>query len=102
MIAASLRSIIRMFERRDADLFETQMLALLARPDARPVLAEIRCPALVLTGEDDIWSPPARHREMAELIGRTAKLALIPRCGHMSTMERPEAVSQALRAWLAE
>ena len=92
--------IIEMFERKNADLFETQMLALLARPDARPVLAEIRCPALILTGEDDIWSPPVRHREMVEQIGAAATLALIPRCGHMSTMEQPQAVAAALRGWL--
>ena len=24
----------------------------------------------------------------------------IPNCGHMSTLERPEAVNEALRAWL--
>jgi pimeloyl-ACP methyl ester carboxylesterase len=98
---ALTESIIQMFERKDAGLFETQMLALLARPDARPVLGAIRCPALVLTGEDDVWSPPARHREIAEAIGASGRLVLIPRCGHMSTMEQPEAVSAALRAWLA-
>lgn len=94
-------SIIRMFERKDAGVFETQMLALLARPDARPVLGAIRAPALVLTGEDDSWSPPTRHREIADAIGPTARLVLIPRCGHMSTMEQPEAVGAAMRAWLA-
>jgi pimeloyl-ACP methyl ester carboxylesterase len=92
--------IIQMFERKDADLFETQMLALLARPDARPVLGTIRCPALVLTGQDDIWSPPVRHREIADAIPG-ARLVLVPNSGHMSTMEQPDAVSCAMREWLA-
>ena len=29
-----------------------------------------------------------------------AKLEIVPDCGHLSTMERPEAVNRALRAWL--
>jgi pimeloyl-ACP methyl ester carboxylesterase len=29
-----------------------------------------------------------------------AKLEIIPDCGHLSTLERPEAVSRAMRAWL--
>jgi pimeloyl-ACP methyl ester carboxylesterase len=31
-----------------------------------------------------------------------ARLCVIEECGHMSTMERPEAVNQALRGWLAQ
>jgi pimeloyl-ACP methyl ester carboxylesterase len=96
-----VESIVQMFESRSPDLFETQMLALLARPDARPVLKQIRCPALVLTGEDDAWSPPVRHVEMARAID-AAELVLIPRCGHMSTMERPAEVAAAMRSWLTK
>ena len=55
-----VEEIIQMFERKSPDLFEIQMLALLGRPNATPLLA-IQCPALVLTGFDDAWSPPARH-----------------------------------------
>ena len=94
-----VEEIIAMFERKSPDLFEIQMLALLGRPNATPMLAEIQCPALVLTGRDDAWSPPARHLDMAQLIPKS-ELVLIPKCGHMSTMERPEEVTAAMRAWL--
>jgi pimeloyl-ACP methyl ester carboxylesterase len=97
--AVLVEEIIGMFEKKTPDLFETQMLALLARPDARPLLSQIRCPALVMTGCDDAWSPPARHQEIAAAIPG-AVLALIPKCGHMSTMERPEEVSEVMRNWL--
>jgi pimeloyl-ACP methyl ester carboxylesterase len=93
--------IIQMFERKNPDLFQTQMLALLGRPDARPVLPNIHCPALVLTGQDDLWSPPVRHQEIAAMIGPSAKLVLVPRSGHMSTMEWPAEVTRAMRDWLA-
>jgi pimeloyl-ACP methyl ester carboxylesterase len=95
-----VEEIIHMFEQKTPDMFETQMLALLARPDANPVLGRIRCPALVLTGCDDTWSPPARHQDIARAIPG-AELALIPKCGHMSMMERPGEVAEAMRRWLA-
>ena len=88
-----------MFERKTADLFEIQMLALLGRPNAAPLLSHILCPALVLTGFDDAWSPPARHLEIAQSI-RLSELVVIPKCGHMSTMERPQEVTAAMREWL--
>ena len=97
--AELVEEIVHMFEQKTPDMFETQMLALLARPDANPVLPQIHCPALVLTGCDDAWSPPVRHQQIASAIPG-AELALIPKCGHMSTMERPEQVSEVMRRWL--
>ena len=94
-----VEEIIAMFERKSPDLFEIQMLALLGRPNATPLLAGIQCPALVLTGRDDAWSPPARHLDMAQLIPKS-ELVLVPKCGHMSTMERPDEVTAAMRRWL--
>jgi pimeloyl-ACP methyl ester carboxylesterase len=93
-------SVIDMFARSSADIFAAQIRALLGRPDAGPLLAEIRCPALVLCGEQDSWAPAARHREMAQRIP-AATLSLIPDCGHMCTLERPEAVTRALLDWHA-
>lgn len=98
--ASLIDSIIAMFERSSADAFEAQIRALLARPDATALLESIRCPAMVLCGNDDAWAPADRHREMAARIPG-AILTLVPECGHMSTMERPAAVTEALLAWSA-
>ena len=54
---------------------------------------------LVLCGEDDQLTPPERSREIAALVPH-AQLQLVPRCGHMLTMEQPQAVNAALDAWL--
>jgi pimeloyl-ACP methyl ester carboxylesterase len=97
--APLVEEIIAMFERKSPDLFEIQMLALLGRPNATHFLPYILCPALVLTGRDDVWSPPARHLDMAQLIPKS-ELVLVPKCGHMSTMERPDEVTEAMRQWL--
>ena len=97
--SALVEAIVRMFERKTPDIFEAQMNALLGRPDATGVLGQIRCPALLLSGEQDSWSPPARHAEMAASIPGS-QLAVIPASGHMSIMERPSDVARAMREWL--
>lgn len=97
--AELVERITVMFERKTPEIFLTQQEALLGRLDARPVLPTIQCPTLVLTGEDDAWSPPARHEEIAAAIPG-AKLEIIARSGHMTTMEQPEAVSAAMRNWV--
>ena len=79
--------------------FENQQRALLDRPDARPVLLRVDCPALVLCGREDTWSPVRQHEEMAAAI-RGAKLVVIEECGHMSPVEQPAAVTAAMRDWL--
>jgi pimeloyl-ACP methyl ester carboxylesterase len=77
-----------------------QNRAVIARPDARPHLPQLRCPALVLCGEADRLTPPERSREIAELVP-AAQLVMVPRCGHMLTMEQPALVNAALAKWLA-
>lgn len=91
--------ILDMIARHSADLYEAQIHALLKRPDASALLPQIRCPTLVLVGREDSWAPARRHEEMAALIPAST-LTIVPDCGHMSPMEQPEAVSQALARWL--
>jgi pimeloyl-ACP methyl ester carboxylesterase len=73
----------------------------MGRPDNRPLLASIRCPTLVLVGREDALTPVDLAREIAAGIPG-ARLKIVPDCGHLSTMERPDAVNHALRAWLAQ
>lgn len=94
-------AVLDMFERRDADIFEAQIQALLTRPDATPLLPTITCPTLLLAGEQDAWSPPAQHQRMQQAISSPTQFVSIPRCGHMVTLEEPAAVTVALAAWLA-
>jgi pimeloyl-ACP methyl ester carboxylesterase len=96
---ALVNSIIEMMSRKTPAIFAAQEHALLSRPDATPVLEQIRCPALLLCGREDGWSGPAQHAAMSEKI-KGSQLVTVPDCGHMSTMEQPAAVSAALREWL--
>jgi pimeloyl-ACP methyl ester carboxylesterase len=93
-------ALLEMVDRMDAEIHQRQIEALLDRPDARDTLASVRCPILLGVGEFDAWSPPARHREMARLVPH-AHLEIFPEAGHMAPMENPEAVTTALKAWMA-
>ena len=73
--------------------------AIMNRADSQPDLASIRVPTLVLAGDKDQLTPPDKAREIAEGISG-ASLVIVPDCGHMSAMERPEAVNDALLEWL--
>jgi pimeloyl-ACP methyl ester carboxylesterase len=93
-------AVLDMFERHNPVQFAAQIEALLARPDATALFGEIRCPTLLLCGREDAWSPPARHEFMHARIGGST-LIVLECCGHMSTMEQPDAVTAALQGWLA-
>lgn len=95
-----MQSIYDMIVRAGAEKFEAQIHALLARPDRTGLLSTLRLPTLVLCGREDGWSPLSRHEQMARLIPGSTLVA-VPDCGHMSTMERPEAITKALRTWLS-
>lgn len=97
--AILMKAILDMFERRNTVQFAAQIQALLARPSAADVLAATRVPALVLCGREDQWAPVAQHEDMAARI-RGARLAVIDHCGHMCTMEQPQAVAAQIVSWL--
>jgi pimeloyl-ACP methyl ester carboxylesterase len=93
-----IESILAMIERSSPEQFQAQVHALLERPDAASLLPGIRCPTLVLCGRNDAWATMTVHERLAALIPGS-RLVSIADCGHMATMERPEAVNQALCEW---
>jgi pimeloyl-ACP methyl ester carboxylesterase len=97
-----LRRIVRtMAEETGPQAFVRQQRAIMTRPDCRPLLKSIRGPTLVLVGDDDALTPPMLSEEIAAGIAG-ARLVRVPDCGHLSTLERPEAVNRALMEWLKE
>lgn len=96
---ALMESIYAMLARANPEVFAAQIHALLNRPDRTALLGTITVPTLVLCGHEDSWSTLQRHRQITARIPGSV-LVDIPECGHMCTLERPAALSQALRAWL--
>jgi len=96
----TLHQVVRqMADETGPEAFIRQQTALMGRPDSRDGLAVIRCPVLVVTGADDIVGRPEYAEEIAGGIPR-ARLAVIPDCGHLSTLEQPAAVTRELTDWL--
>ncbi len=85
--------------RAGADQLIRQNRAIIARPDARRHLPQLKCPVLVMCGDADQLTPPECSEEIAALVPQ-AQLVIVPRCGHMLTMEKPAQVNGALTAWL--
>jgi pimeloyl-ACP methyl ester carboxylesterase len=92
-------AILQMAVDTGLEAFKRQEEAIIGRPDYGPLLATIRCPTLVLVGREDALTPVQQHRDIAAAIPG-AELEIVPDSGHLSPLERPEAVSRALRAWL--
>jgi pimeloyl-ACP methyl ester carboxylesterase len=91
---------LQAMRRAGATQLVRQNRAVMARPDSRPLLPQLRCPVLVLCGEADRLAAPEHSREIAALVPG-ARLEIVPGAGHMLTMEQPERVNALLLDWLA-
>jgi pimeloyl-ACP methyl ester carboxylesterase len=76
-----------------------QQRAMMARPDSHADLERVAVPTLILCGRQDPVTPVPDHVAMAARV-RGARLEIIEDCGHLSTIERPDAVNRALLDWL--
>ncbi len=92
-------TIVKMATYTGVAVFRRQMAAIINRPDYLPRLQDISCQTLVLTGCEDVITPPEYARELADRIS-DARLELIAGSGHLATLEAPDAVNAALRQWL--
>ena len=82
-----------------ADEFINQWRALASRVDSWSMLKDIRCPTLILCGAHDALCNEKLHRDMALEI-KHARLEIIEKAGHLSTLDAPEQVNRALENWL--
>ena len=93
------RIVLDMADDVGPDAFVWQLEAITGRIDSRPTLATIKCPTLVLTSDTDNMMPPDASSEIASAIPG-AKLVTIQDCGHLTQLEKPQAVTDALLDWL--
>ena len=97
--AATLRAWRERLLRVDTAAMNRAVEGVLTRESAIPLLPRIRCPTLVMVGEEDTATVPAKSEEIASAIAGT-RLVRIPRAGHMSPIDAPEAVTTELRSFL--
>lgn len=93
--------IIEMAQLIGADGFAREQRAIMARPDSRPLLVDIKVPTVVISGREDRTVPLSRAEEMAADISNS-QLVVLKECGHMAPLERPVELAAALRRWLKQ
>jgi pimeloyl-ACP methyl ester carboxylesterase len=97
---AALRQLVHdMGDDIGVEAFVRQQTAIMGRADSRPMMAWIKCPTLVLTGDADNTIPNSLSVEMAQGIPG-AKLTILPSCGHLPQVEQPQASADALVEWM--
>lgn len=81
--------------------FVRQQLAIMERPDYRPLLDSIVVPTLIVVGENDEITPPYESEEIHRGIPHS-QLVVLPECGHLPPLEHPQLTTQLLSRWLAD
>lgn len=83
-----------------AQVYLHQTRAMQRRPDQQKTLRKVRVPALILAGQADSLVPVRRQEFLSGLMP-FGRLSVIENAGHLPQLEQPEAVTEALRAFLA-
>lgn len=74
--------------RQPPQSIESALIAMRDRSDARPWLAKIKMPTLVIVGDEDVVTPLEMANNLVKGING-AQLEVIPRAGHLSNLENP-------------
>ncbi len=69
--------------------------------DRSPIIGRFGGPVLVIVGAGDQVCPPAVHRDLVDSAPK-GRLSVVAGAGHLSTIDRPQEVSDAIGAWLSE
>jgi pimeloyl-ACP methyl ester carboxylesterase len=81
--------------------FVRQQLAIIERPDYRPLLKSIVVPTLIVVGESDEITPPVESEEIHRGIPHS-RLVVVPQCGHLPPLEQPQLTTLLLSRWLED
>src|SRR4029453_12311622 len=90
---------MRLLERTGPGVLYADLVACNGYGGGLAAAAKIRCPVLVVDGARDIMAPPRNARELIGAL-REARVADLPECGHALMAEQPNAVLDALRAFV--
>ena len=77
------------------------LLAMLGRNDTTDYLSKIKIPALAICGENDVLTSPTVMKLLAEKISGV-EFVIIKNCGHMSPIEKPKEVTEAIKNFLGK
>ena len=86
---------LRLLERSAPGVLFNDLAACNRYGDGAASAARVRCPVHLLIGERDIMASPARAGALRASLS-SARVSVLPRCGHMLMAERPGEVLDAL------
>jgi pimeloyl-ACP methyl ester carboxylesterase len=64
--------------------------------DLHHALPRLTVPTIVIAGAEDRLTPPSHARRIAQMLPRLRRLTVLEHAGHMTPLERPDAVTDAL------
>ena len=89
-----------MIEANRSEAIALALFGMAARPDSRALLADIRCPTLIVVGEDDVLTPPSEAELMANGIAGS-QLVIMKNVGHLPNLENPVEFNRVLQEFLS-
>jgi pimeloyl-ACP methyl ester carboxylesterase len=89
----------RLMERTPPGVLHTDLAACHRYAAGVASAARVRCPSLVIMGARDIMAPPKNAQALIAAL-REARTVTLPGCGHALMAEAPDAVLDALRAFV--
>ena len=90
---------MRLLERTPKDVLYTDLHACNAYAGGLAAADAVRCAALLILGARDIMAPPKNAQALIAGL-RDKRVTSLPDCGHALMAEQPDAVLDALRAFL--
>ena len=90
---------MRLMERARPNVLSSDLNACHAYANGLAAAAEVRCPVLTIMGARDIMAPPRNAQALIAALKEPRAVSL-SRCGHAIMAEEPDAVLDALRAFL--
>lgn len=91
---------IRLLERSAPGVLANDLTACADFGDGTGMAATLRCPTLLLLGARDAMTPPKGGAALARAIP-DSRMVVLPDCGHMMMIERPDSTLDALRDHIA-
>jgi len=94
-----VRNVRKMIEQSNASAAAYAVMAMRDRMDFSTVVHRMTCPAMVVTGENDVIIRAEDSKALADAIPG-ARFVKIPNSGHLSNLENPEAFNAALLSFI--
>ena len=94
-------ALMQMTLRVGAAAYVRQNKAVMARSDLRSILPTIAVPTTIVVGADDLMTPPAFSEAIRDAVPGAA-MHVIPECGHLPPIEKPDVVARLIREWLRD